>query len=43
MAAAMSKEALIATIFRTGDVGNVGSAMVAAATKAAQNHGVRKA
>jgi len=33
----MSKDQLIAQIFRTGNVGNVGGAMVKAAVKAARN------
>ncbi len=41
--AGMTKEQIIASILRTGDIGNVGSAFVTAAVKAAGNHGVRKA
>jgi len=41
--AGMSKEQIIAQVLRTGDIGNVGGKMVAAALIAAGNHGVRKA
>lgn len=38
----MSKAQIIAQILRTGDIGNVGSAFVAAATKEAQSYGVKR-
>jgi hypothetical protein len=41
--AGMTKEQIIAQILRTGDIGNVGTAGVAAAVKAASGYGVRKA
>lgn len=41
--AGMTKEQIIAQVFRTGDVSPVGAKMIAAAVKAAENHGVRKA
>ena len=41
--AGMTQEQTIAQILRTGDVSPVGVKMVAAAVKAASNHGIRKA